>query len=72
MNFITFGTEPMVERPGPAGEPPGMPATTTRNYTRENIPTGGTMQSRNHVMQQIAAGGQPSQQQQNSLQMAGV
>jgi hypothetical protein len=34
-----------------------MPAQTTRNYVRRNVPTGGTPDSRSHVMQQVLLGG---------------
>jgi hypothetical protein len=55
-HIVTFQQPPMVDRPGPAGQQ-HMPAQTTRNYVRRNVPTGGTPDSRSHVMQQVLLGG---------------
>jgi hypothetical protein len=58
-----------VEPEGGMGEPPGMPAVTTREHIRRNIPTGGTNQSRSSIAQQawIDQAGQSNQSQQVSL-----
>ena len=48
-------------------EKPGMPSSTTRNYTRQNIPTGGTAQSRAHIEQQAWLGGSVNPQQSSSM-----
>jgi hypothetical protein len=48
-------------------QPPASPPTTTRNYTRTNIPSGGTVQSRNHIAQQSWLNGAVNSQQQQSM-----
>jgi len=45
----------------------GMPASTTRNYVRRNVPTGGTAASRSTVMQQALAGMAANNDQGNSI-----
>lgn len=51
----------------PEGEMPGLPSATTRTYERRNVPTGGTMASRNMVQQQGWLGQASNPAQQNSL-----
>lgn len=55
--------EPKQDRPGPQGQPPAAPAHTVRENVRTNVPTGGTQESRNHVMQQVLMGGSPNSDQ---------
>ncbi len=56
-NWITFATPPTIEQPGPTGgAPPVRPSTTTRNYVRSNVSTGGTPQNRSAQMQQAWMG----------------
>jgi hypothetical protein len=43
------------------------PSVTTRRYERINRPTGGTRSSRDNVMTQILSGGNPNQQQRDTL-----
>ena len=67
-NWVTFSTPPAIEQPGPAsGESPVKPSTTTRNYVRRNVATGGTPQNRSAQSQQAwlsgAGGGQGMGQQ---------
>jgi hypothetical protein len=52
--------EPKPDRPGPQGEPPKQAAHTVRENVRTNVPTGGTQESRNNVMQQVLMGGSPN------------
>ncbi|MCU0962874.1 MAG: hypothetical protein MUF48_22490 [Pirellulaceae bacterium] len=69
-HIVTFSQPPTMDRGGPAGEQ-HMPAQTTRNYVRRNVPTGGTPEHRSHVMQQVLlGGGQVTPQQMNSLSNA--
>lgn len=57
------------DQPGPAdGNEPKQSPVTTRNYTRKNIPTGGTDESRSNVMQQVLSGRNVNPDQQRSLQ----
>lgn len=65
---IKFTSAPPPE-PQPEEEGPGMPAVTSRNYTRRNVPTGGTMQGRSQA-QQMAWAGRANPQQQASMQRA--
>jgi hypothetical protein len=65
-----------VEAPSPqerGGETGGAPANTTREYIRRNVPTGGTMESRQHTEQQgwLDRAGQVNQDQAASLGMMG-
>jgi hypothetical protein len=53
---------PQGEGAGPTGLEPAKPAVTSRNYTRKNVPTGGTPESRSHVQQQAWMGGNNPQQ----------
>ncbi len=55
--------------PGEGGEEEqgGMPSATTRTYQRQNIPTGGTQQSRQHIAQQAWLNGSVSPQQSGSM-----
>ena len=47
--------------PEPAAAP--QPQHTVKENIRRSVPTGGTRDSRNHVMQQLLQGGQPNEQQ---------
>jgi hypothetical protein len=60
-----MGTMPD-QGPGPQGQQ--KPVETTRNYTRKNIPTGGTAESRRHVRQQAWLGSSVNPDQASSLQ----
>lgn len=75
-NVVTFATPSNIERPGPQGsdkESPKTPTTTTRNYVRRNIPTGGTSQSRSSILQQSFLGGeQTTPQQRESMTRPGA
>jgi len=51
--------EPKQDRPGPQGQPPKQAAHTVRENIRTSVPTGGTQESRNNVMQQVLLGGSP-------------
>ena len=55
--------EPKEDRPGPSPEMPKQANHTVRESVRRNVPTGGTQESRNNVMQQILQGGQPNDDQ---------
>ena len=68
-NIVVFPTNPAIERPGPAGERPKLPSTTTRRNVRINVPTGGTQQSRSSIMQQalLDGSGQATPQQMATL-----
>jgi len=48
--IVKFGSP--TPEPGAATEGPPKPGSTTRNYVRRNVPTGGTMEGRRHVAQQ--------------------
>jgi hypothetical protein len=48
-NIITFSQPPEQSMQTPEG--PGMPASTTRNYVRQNVPTGGTPEARSANLQ---------------------
>lgn len=48
-------------------ESPALPSSTTRTYQRQNIPTGGTQQSRNHIQQQAWLNGSVSPQQSGAM-----
>ena len=65
--LITFNAPTSVERPGPQGVNQGMPAETTRNYVRHNVPTGGTQESRSNVLQQALMNNAPNQDQMASM-----
>jgi len=51
--------EPKQDRPGPQGQPPKQAAHTVRENVRTSVPTAGTQESRNNVMQQVLNGGSP-------------
>lgn len=55
--------EPKQDRPGPQGQPPKQAAHTVRENVRTSVPTGGTQESRNNVMQQVLLGGSPQSSQ---------
>lgn len=56
------------QEPGPQGmEGMPKPSTSTRNYVRRSVPSGGTQQSRSHVMQAALLGGGVNQQQMATL-----
>jgi len=59
---ITF-SEPKSNRPKPNPAEPPQPQKVVKENVRRSVPTGGTRDSRSHVMQQILQGGQPNQQQ---------
>jgi hypothetical protein len=59
--------EPKGDRPGPNPEQPPQPQRTVRENVSRSVPTGGTQQSRSHVMQQILNGGKPNQQQMGQM-----
>lgn len=61
-NMVQFTSVPMDEQP-PAGESPGMPANTTREYVRKSVSNGGSPQGKNHAMQMAWLG---AAKQQNS------
>lgn len=46
--------------PQPVGQEPQQSQNTTRTYQRRSVPTGGTNESRSHVMQQALMGQQPN------------
>ena len=78
---VEFNTAPIGLEPGPQGLgelDQGMPANTTREYVRHNVPTGGTEQNRQHVQQQAwadlagGAGQNNTQQQAMAMAMPGV
>lgn len=54
--LVKFGAPMPDDQPAPSGEPPGMPSSTTREYIRRNVPTGGTSQSRSQTMQMALLG----------------
>lgn len=70
-NIITFQNEPQQQPQGGGSEGQGMPANTTRNYVRHNVPTGGTPQARSAALQQSAYGN-ASQNQQAALARPGA
>tara|TARA_R100001594_G_scaffold93186_1_gene127529 strand:+ start:2647 stop:4413 length:1767 start_codon:yes stop_codon:yes gene_type:complete len=69
--LVTFATPPNVERPGIQVKS-GMPQNTSREYVRRNVPTGGTQQSRNQIMQQVLGNGSANQDQLDSLSLPGA
>jgi hypothetical protein len=70
-NVVTFALPSM--QTGGGGEEGGhMPQSTTRNYVRHNVPTGGTQQSRRSALQQaLLGGGQLNGKQYNALSRPG-
>lgn len=66
-NIVTFSL-PTMSRPGPSDGEQRMPAETTRNYVRRNVPTGGTPESRSATLQQaFLQSGQANNDQMASL-----
>ena len=73
-NVIVFmpPPEPDMQNAGGGSESgSSMPANTTRNYVRRNVPTGGTPQARSNALQQSLYGN-ASQNQQNMLGEVGA
>lgn len=67
IKFAPSPTDPQQGPSMPGGGEMKMPATTNRTYTRRNVPTGGTMASRQHVEQQAWMNGGANQDQKASL-----
>jgi hypothetical protein len=65
-NVVTFAQPPTIERPTSSGGS-SMPAETTRNYVRRNVPTGGTPEARSANMQATLLNGAANQDQVASL-----
>jgi hypothetical protein len=67
--WMKFTGVPPEQEPGPQGmgDGPMKAPTSTRNYVRRSVPTGGSAASRSHVMQAALLGGGVNQQQQASM-----